>query len=167
MIRYLLPLALIGFMMFIPARSSVKGINFIKQREGFRDKRYRDEAGLWTIGYGHLIRPGEPYDANYTMSETEATELLKEDLASAENAVRSSVDVPLTPGQFDALVSLAFNIGNNAFRSSTLVKLLNQRDYEGAWRQFDRWNKVTINGEKVVSKGLAKRREMEKQLFAA
>ncbi len=71
------------------------------------------------------------------------------------------VTTPINQSQFDALVSLAFNIGVNALAKSTLLKLLNNKDYAGAASQFGRW--VYANKKRLP--GLVKRREDEKQLF--
>lgn len=159
-------------------RTSQAGINAIIKHEGsvtdkhtdgnVYHKAYKDQAGLLTIGYGHLV-DGQPME-NYTgypvaISEAAAQHLLRKDLTVAENAVNSLVTVPLTQAQFDALVSFVFNVGIGAFKNSTLLRELNQGDYTEASKQFLRWNKVTINGSKVVSAGLAKRREDESNLF--
>lgn len=83
------------------------------------------------------------------------------DLARFERAVSSSVKVPLTQNQFDALVSLTYNIGPGAFKHSTLLKLLNQGDYAGASQQFDVW--IKAGGQTV--QGLVNRRAVEKAYF--
>lgn len=136
--------------------------------EGERLTVYQDQAGLWTIGKGHLIKPGErfyPYGTVKTITKAESDALFEADTASARNAVANLVMVPLSENQRAALVSLVFNIGNGAFAGSTLLKLLNARDYLGAAGQFPVWNKVTINGAKTVSAGLTARRDREKSLF--
>lgn len=136
---------------------SQTGIDLIKKWEGLRLKAYQCSANVWTIGYGHTkgVRPGD----RVTIAQAEV--LLKKDLVRFERGVSNAVDVPLNRNQFDALVSLSFNIGVNAFTGSTLVKLLNQRKYTEASNQFPRWNRA---GGRVV-KGLSNRRAEEKQLF--
>lgn len=136
----------------------------IARHEGLRLDPYLDEAGHWTVGYGHKLGPLESRDP---ITHARALELLQEDTESAVNAVNSLVNVPLSQQQFDALVSLAFNIGNGAFRESTLLRLLNDGDYGGAAAQFAVWNKVTRNGVKVVSPILVTRRAREAELFAS
>ena len=91
----------------------------------------------------------------------EAEDRLKEDVHHAENCVNSLVAVPLTQGEFDALCSFAFNLGCSALRKSTLLRLLNQSDYDGAAAEFRKWNKA---GGEVLA-GLTKRRFEESQRF--
>lgn len=136
--------------------------------EGERLDVYQDEAGLWTVGKGHLVKPGErfhPYGPVKTITQAESDALFEADTASARNAVANLVMVPLTENQRAALVSLVFNIGNGGFAGSTLLKLLNARDYLGAAAQFPVWNKVTVNGVKKISAGLTSRRARERTLF--
>ena len=142
--------------------TSKKGVTFIARHEGFRDSVYKDVAGLPTIGYGHLIKPGEEYT---TITHEEAIALLHEDLRIAEQAVESAVKVPLRQCEFDALVSFTFNLGSGALRASTLLKKLNDSDYEGASNEFKRWDKARVNGELVSVKGLRLRRIEEALLF--
>ena len=126
--------------------------------EGLRLAVYKDQAGLDTIGYGHLVKPGESFTV-ITIAQAEA--LLDADLQPARDAVGKYVSVPLTDNQRAALISLVYNIGTAAFIASTLLRLLNEYDYEGAAKQFDRW--VYAGGK--VSKGLQARRAAEKELF--
>ncbi|CAK0744541.1 lysozyme [Gammaproteobacteria bacterium] len=138
---------------------SQAGIELVKQFEGLRLKVYKDAAGLPTIGYGHLIKPGEKFAAGIT--EKQAELMLVGDLVSAQEAVRKWVNVALTQGQFDALVSLVFNFGAGNFRKSTLLKKLNAGDFAGVADEFLRWNKA---GGKVAE-GLRRRRMAEKSMF--
>lgn len=141
------------------------GIDAIKRREGISLTVYRDAAGHLTIGYGHKVKLWENFDGGIT--ETDATMLLASDLGDAVSAVNGLVDVPLSQAQFDALVSFVFNVGAGAFRSSTLLSLLNNGDYAGAADQFGRWVYVTSGGTKVVSSGLQYRRGDEARQFMA
>jgi len=141
---------------------SKNGLNLLKQFEGWRSQVYLDSAGLPTIGYGHLLKPGEFFDI---ITKAEGESLLKSDVAEAENAVNDNVNVALTQNMFDALVSFVYNIGAYNFASSTLLRVLNEGDYEEARRQLSVWNKVTVNGVKVVSQGLVNRRQHEQDLF--
>src|SRR5690349_12482420 len=113
--------------------TSDAGLELIHGSEACRLKRYRDTAGLWTIGWGHLIKKGETY---VTITRQEADAIFRRDLAGTEAAVRAAVKVPVGQNQFDALVSLAFNIGDGAFARSTLVRKLNRGDYRGAADEF-------------------------------
>lgn len=136
---------------------SEKGIALIKKYEGLRLTSYRCPAGIWTIGWGHT-RTARP---NQSITASEADQLLRSDLKQFENGVKAFVKVPLNQNQFDALVSLSFNIGITAFSRSTLLMLLNEGNYSKASNQFDRW--VKANG--ITLPGLVTRRAEEKELF--
>ena len=131
---------------------------FITKEEGSRNKAYKDSKGLPTIGVGHLIKADEPHLLNATLTDEQVKELLKSDLKWCSEAVESSIKVPLTQKQFDALYSLCFNIGEGAFRKSTVVKRLNAGDYKGAADAIEMWNKPAV---------LIPRRKREKALFLA
>lgn len=139
---------------------SQTGLDKIKRHEGLRLYPYKDEAGHWTIGYGHKLLPGEWYDK---INEQQAEDLLRQDLAIAESAVNDLVKVPLSQNQYDALVSFVYNVGVNAFRESTLLRKLNAGDYTGAAAEFPRWKYA---GGKVSSI-LVRRRAREQDLFVA
>lgn len=146
---------------------SERGISLIREFEGCELRPYKDQAGLWTIGIGHLIREGEP---RREITESEAIELFKSDVEIFEKGVTDALvksGMPLTQNQFDACTSLAFNIGLHAFRNSTLLKKIRAGDYRGASDEFLKWNKITLRGRKVASKGLTRRREAERTLFLA
>jgi lysozyme len=141
-------------------QTSVNGRKLIEQFEGLRLTAYQDQRGIWTIGYGHTgdVWPGE------TITQAQADDFLALDLHSAETAVFKAVKTAvLNQNQFDALVSLAYNIGGGAFSKSTLVSLLNQGAVAGAANQFLVWDKT--NG--VVNQGLLNRRMAERTLFLA
>ncbi|MBE9491050.1 MAG: lysozyme [Bacteroidetes bacterium] len=136
---------------------SKQGTDLIKEFEGFRDKAYKCPAGVWTIGYGHTLGVQE----GDVITKAEGQELLLCDLRTAISAVNSLVTVQLSQSQFDALVSFVFNIGIGAFVRSTLLKVLNNCQYEQVPHELKRWNKS--NGK--VLAGLVRRREAEAQLF--
>ena len=135
----------------------------IKQWEGHRLTAYQDQAGVWTIGYGHT---GPEVVKGLTITMARATQLLKKDIAWAEKAVSDLVKVPLTDNQFGALVSFVFNVGGAAFKSSTLLKKLNGRQYTAVPSELAKWNKITVGGKKVTNKGLVNRRAAEAGLWA-
>ena len=138
---------------------SEKGIELLKHFEGLRLEAYKCAAGVWTIGVGHT---GPEVVEGLRISEVEAEELLKKDLWRFEQAVLQRVKVPLNQNQFDALVSFSFNVGINAFSSSTLLKLLNDgADKQVVAAEFQRWNKA--NGKPI--EGLTRRRKAESDLF--
>jgi lysozyme len=141
---------------------SDNGIKFITQWEGFSPIAYKDVAGYWTIGYGHLILPNEQHLMAATLTKQEAMSLKKKDAGIAEAAIRGQVLAPLNQNQFDALVSLIFNIGSAAFRDSTLKERINAYDtQERITEAWLRWNRA---GGRFVQ-GLANRRKAEAELF--
>lgn len=137
---------------------SQNGINLIKKFEGCGLKAYKCPAGIWTIGYGHT---GSAVHAGLQITSEEAEKLLKTDLLVHCNNVSKLVKVPLNQNQFDALVSFEYNVGYGNFKSSTLLKLLNQKKYKEAAEQFGRWKYA---GKKELL-GLVRRRNAEKELF--
>ncbi|VVT49241.1 Phage-related lysozyme (muraminidase) [Kosakonia radicincitans] len=141
---------------------SNKGIALIKQFEGLRLDAYQDSVGVWTIGYG-WTQPvdGKPITKGMVIKPETAERLLKTGLVSYESDVSKLIKVKLTQGQFDALVSFAYNLGMRSLSTSTLLRKLNAGDYRGAADEFPRWNKA---GGKVLD-GLTRRREAEKALF--
>lgn len=143
----------------VTTQLSGAGLDLIKQHEGLRLKSYKDVGGVKTIGYGHTGSGA----SKSKITEQEAEQLLVQDVQDAEQAVADLVNVPLEQNQFDALVSLVFNIGAGAFKNSTLLKKLNAGDVDGATKEFLRWNKVK---GRVVS-GLTNRRRQEAQLFSS
>lgn len=143
-------------------RTSEKGVALIKSFEGLNLTAYKDSVGVWTIGYG-WTQPvdGKPITKGMVIKPETAERLLKTGLVSYENDVSKLVKVKLTQGQFDALVSFAYNLGTRALSTSTLLKKLNAGDYDGAADEFPRWNKA---GGKELA-GLTRRREAEFALF--
>lgn len=141
----------------MPVSMSAAGLAMLQGLEGFSSTPYADHKG-YSIGYGHLIQPGE--DLTYVTQE-QAVQLLAQDVAGAQAAVAAAVRVGLSQNQFDALVSFVYNVGAGAFRSSTLLKLLNAGDYAGAAAQFPRW----INASGAPSPALVARRGQEQNLF--
>lgn len=139
-------------------RTSPAGIQFVEKEEGSSAVPYKDGGGVWTIGVGHVILETESFSE---ISKKEIISILSEDLVIAETCVNNFVREPLNQNEFDALVSLVFNIGCNAFKGSTLLKLLNAGDFDGAANQFPRWCKD--NGKKIT--GLLNRRLREKEVF--
>ena len=141
---------------------SREGIELIKRFEGLELQSYQDVAGIWTVGYGHT---GPEVGPGMVITEGQAEALLIEDLERFERGVSSAVTAPITQTQFDALVSLAYNIGVSGFSRSTAVKRLNKGDVEGAAEAITWWNKATINGRKQPVLGLTRRRAAEAALF--
>ena len=145
---------------------SSEGQHFIKVREAPGGKPllavYLDQADIPTVGWGHT-GPDVKMGDTWTLKQCEAA--LAKDVAWTVDAVNENVKVPVTQSQFDALVSLCFNIGETAFARSTLLRLLNARDYRGAAAQFMVWNKITVNGQLVPNQGLINRRKLERALF--
>jgi lysozyme len=144
---------------------SARLLDLLKRKEGLRLTAYKDQAGVWTIGYGHTrgVTPGLVWTAE------KALQMFLAEVALHAEPVQRFVRVNLTQNQFDALVSLVYNIGGTAFRNSTLLALLNAGKFADAAVQFLAFNKIRDPKTKklVVSRGLAERRETERQLFVS
>ncbi|MFW1955064.1 lysozyme [Acinetobacter guillouiae] len=152
----------IGFAQDQITQVSPQGVDLICGFEGLELKAYDDGVGVCTIGYGTTIYPhGKAVQYGDTCTIEQAKNYMQYDLRRFEQAVNAAVNVPLNQNQFDALVSLSYNIGIGAFKNSTLLKLLNASDYHAASHQFDVWIKA---GGKTVQ-GLVNRRAVEKTLF--
>lgn len=143
---------------------SAEGLALVKEFEGFRGAPYRDAVGIPTIGYGNTYYPDS--GARVRLSDTPITErqasaILLTTLARYEAGIDRYVQVQVNQGQFDALVAWAYNVGLENARASTLMRLLNDGDYDGAAAQFPRWNRA---GGQVLA-GLTRRRAAERALF--
>jgi lysozyme len=136
------------------------GLALTKSFEGLHLEAYRDCAGVWTIGYGHT---GPTLAAGQTISEPEAEEFLRADLADAVACVNRGIQSVISQNQFDAMVDFCFNAGRGNFLQSTLLRKLNSGDFAGAAAQFALW--VHAGGEVVA--GLVRRRKAEAELFGA
>lgn len=143
--------------------TSTQGRLFIEKEEGTVLHLYQDQVGKWTIGTGHLVRPGE--DFTNGISPEQADALLAEDLRLSESCVNSIVMGDIGQNMFDACVSLTFNIGVGAFVLSSVAKLINAGDYLAAADAFRLWNKATVDGKLVVLPVLVGRRERERAVF--
>jgi len=140
---------------------SAKGRKFITKEEANKLTAYQDTRGIWTIGVGHTSAAGPPaVKKGMKITAAQSDAILAQDLGKTEDAINSSVKVPLTQNQFDALASLIHNIGVPAFKKSTLLKRLNAKDYAGAADQFLVWKKAGAD-----TSILLKRRQRERSLF--
>ena len=135
-----------------------KAAKIISEFGGTRLLAYKCPAGVLTIGVGHT---GPDVHEGLMITASDAVKLLYGDMLEADEAIDELVEVPLSENQRAALLSFIFNVGRNAFRGSTLLKLLNRSDYVAAGSQFPRWNKASG----VVLPGLVKRRAAERKLF--
>lgn len=136
------------------------GIDLVKSFELCRLHAFKPTPNdVWTIGWGRTrgVKEGD------FCTQEQADQWLLEDLGDAENCVNKLVTVPMTQGEFDALVSFAYNLGCMALRGSTLLRKLNASDYDGAAEEFKKWNH---QGKEVLA-GLTKRRTAEQELFEA
>jgi len=141
---------------------SEKGIELIKEFEGFESKSYND-VNQMAIGYGHKIQLGENLD---NITEKEAEDRLYKDVKDPERIIQENVKVSLNQNQYDALCSFIYNIKRSKFEDSTLLRKLNNKDYEGAGEEFKKWvHTYDKEGNKKVLKGLVKRRQVEYELF--
>ncbi len=146
------------------SKPRIKNIELIKRHEGLRLQAYlptKDDK--WTIGYGHT----KTAHAGMVITEERAEELLRQDIAWVEDVIARKVTAKLNQNQYDALASLIFNIGEGNFTKSSVLRLLNEGNYQGAADAFRMWNKQRskTTGKLNVLKGLTKRREEERSLF--
>jgi lysozyme len=139
------------------------GLNLIKVFEDCRLEAYQDQRGIWTIGYGHT----HDVSQGMTCTAEQANAWLIEDSQSAWDAICEFVLVPLTETQGGALLSFVFNVGRHAFKESTLLIKLNGGHYDAVPSELAKWNKITVNGEKIFSNGLTNRRNTEAALWGA
>jgi len=145
-----------------PQPTSVERIDMIKDHEELRLEAYLPTPhDVWTIGWGHTATAKR----GMTITVAEAERLLRKDLEWVRKVLATDVKVPLTQPQYDALASFIFNLGGSNFRSSTLLKKLNAKDYAGAADELPRWDKQRQNGKMVPLGGLTKRRKEERELF--
>jgi lysozyme len=151
---------------------SPHGLELLEQWEGFKLTVYKDSAGLPTIGVGHLLTKSELSSSKINingvsvsyengLTTQQVTDLLGQDVKPAATAVNGNVKVALNQNQFDALVSFTFNVGVGAFTGSTLLKVLNQGQYDQVPTQLLRWTRA---GGQVVQ-GLVNRRNNEIKLW--
>ncbi|APR37947.1 lysozyme [Paraburkholderia sp. SOS3] len=139
-------------------KTNQAGFNLIRQFEGLRLIAYTDVVGVLTIGYGHTgpdVKPG------LVITQAQADQLLGDDLSRFESGVDRLVTAPVNGNQYSALVSFSYNLGLGSLQNSTLLRLLNEGDYNGAAQQFPRWDMA--GGQHLP--GLLKRRQAEQSLF--
>jgi lysozyme len=135
---------------------SAAGLVALASWESFRSQPYLDIGGVWTDGFGNTnnVVPGK------SVTVEQALDTLLKNVKTAEQAVNTCITKPMTQGQYDAFVKFTYNVGNDAFCKSTLVKKFNAGDSQGACDQLMRW--VYVKGVKV--NGLVNRREAERKL---
>jgi lysozyme len=139
-----------------------EGLALIKRYEGLRVAAYQDAAGVWTIGYGHTSMAGAPdVRRGMTISDTEAEAIFARDVAEFASAVAQVVKVELSPVQFSALVSFAYNVGIGGLKKSSVLAAINAGDFDAVPRRLNLWIKA---GGRVLP-GLVKRRAAEAVLF--
>ena len=141
---------------------SQNGVNFIKSHEALRLKAYQDSKGVWTIGWGHTkgVKPGD------VITREQAEQFIRDDFAWVARTLNADLvtgrDKPLvTQNEFDALCSLVFNIGSQAYLDSTVRRKIKQGDKMAAARAFKMW----VYSEHKFIQGLANRRADEVRLF--
>ena len=138
-------------------KTSEEGKALIKKFEGCELEAYQCSANVWTIGYGHTAGVNE----GDVCTQEDADRMLAEDLEEFEGYVREAVDVPLEQNEFDALIAWTYNLGPGSLQSSTMLKRLNESNFDEVPNEMRRWNK---SGGQVLD-GLVRRREAEALLF--
>jgi lysozyme len=158
-------------------KTSTKGLIEITISEGLVPAPYIDAVGVWTFGTGHAETSGlepNPRTMPRGMPITKTAlataialsfTLFRTHLEVYEKGVDKALNVPVSQAQYDACVSLCFNIGTGGFGKSSVARHINSGDLERAGKSFLLWNKGTINGKKTVIAGLSARRAREKALF--
>ena len=153
---------------------SKRGINLMKRYEGFRSAPYRDMVGVNTIGYGNTYYPDrrkvQLSDKHLTEPQAEqlAMDIINLDFAPAVNKIFKDeiASGKLNQNMFDALVSLAYNIGTSALANSNSVTgNIKKGNYKAAADGFLQWNKGRVNGKLQAINGLTRRRKEERELF--
>jgi lysozyme len=141
---------------------SDKGRKELELSEGKRYRAYKDSAGLYTTGIGHLIRPDETYLITKVLTEKEVQDIFTKDIIKHEKIVKEKIKVDVSQGLYDALVSLAYNTGT-IYKS--IVDLVNEGDMEALAKRW-RTTAITVNNGRTIIAGLQRRREREVNLFA-
>ena len=143
-------------------RTSKFGLKLLMNFEGFRPAATALGNGGWVIGYGHTKGARE----GVRVTRTEAIAILREfDLPPIEKLIGDAVMAPLHQNEFDALVSLVFNIGGKAFLSSDVLSYLNSGEKLSAAESITAWRKARLNGRLIIVDALIRRRAAEKALF--
>jgi lysozyme len=141
--------------------ASRAAFDLIASFEGFRTRAALAPDGQWTLGFGHTATARE----GLTVTRTEAEDLLRWDLLPIEDMVRQCALTPLSQNQFDALVSFAYNIGLESFRTSDVLKYLNQGQPVAAALSMHAWRRAPVNGRVLTIDALVRRRAAESALF--
>ena len=140
----------------------LKGIALVKEFEGCKLNAYLCPANVWTIGYGAT---GDGIKSGLVWTQQQAESDLIRTLSFIALSLDSLLKKPANQNQKDAMISLIYNIGQSAFKNSTVLRMFNAGNYTLAADAFLMWNKATVNGEKVVLAGLQRRRVAERDLF--
>ncbi|MBC6413142.1 MAG: lysozyme, partial [Hyphomonadaceae bacterium] len=140
---------------------SNRGVRLIRAYEGFFATPRTLTDGREVIGFGHCLSDGDPRK----VTRDEAKKLLDADVSGFETLINDVVHTSLTQNQFDALVSLAFSIGREAFLKSDTLRALNRGEFIRAADGFDAWRLACIDGQVYVIDALVRRRTAEKALF--
>lgn len=141
--------------------------NWLRNQEGppsysaVKDGKLKDGTQLYSIGLGHQIQPNESYLMTALLNDEQVLEIFKKDIEKIRLSMNKVIKVPLNKNQQLALLSLRYNIGGPAFEGSTLLKLLNSKNYDATASRFAEWRL----SEGMINKGLVARRERERQLF--
>jgi lysozyme len=141
--------------------ASRAAFDLIASFEGFRTRAVLAPDGQWTLGFGHTATARE----GLTVTRAEAEDLLRWDLLPIEDALRQIALTPLSQSQFDALVSFAFNVGLENFRTSDVLKFLNQGQPVAAALSMHAWRRASVNGRVLTIDALVRRRAAESALF--
>jgi lysozyme len=147
-----------------PYRMSTQGLERIRRREAYVAKVYDDGVGNRTVGYGHMLRPGESFPGGLT--EAQAQELFAQDVERIVSPVLDRIRIQLTQNQVDAIGSFVFNVGPGNFSRSILPNL-NLGNHQGVIASMFKYitGRNQRTGERVTLRGLLKRRQEEIALY--
>ncbi len=148
---------------FLPLKLDEEGREFIKKHEAFSATAYRDQGGVWTIGYGFTYYPdGSPVTQGDSMTRSEANYYFDRLVREYEYAVHDAVEVSLSQSQYNALVSFCYNVGIEAFNNSSVLRHVNTDPLSDKVKNsFFRCVYVKVR----ISKGLVYRRRKEVELY--
>lgn len=146
-------------------------IDLIKRFEGsVKNSRgehvaYQDQAGIWTIGYGNTTINGKPVKKGDVISEETAVKLLTDYVKKMEADLLKSLGYVPAPNQLAAILSMAYNIGTAGMKRSVTFAYAKKKEHRAAADAMLNWKYITVNGQKVVNRGLEARRKKEREIY--
>lgn len=147
-------------------KTSRAGLELIAKWEGCVLKPYKDIAGILTVGFGHVVRPGDHFPVGVSITREQALDILASDVQICETAIHRDFSVALNQNQFDALVSFGFNVGTGTYKTSGVGAAVNAGDFDRVPAEMLKWCKARVNGVMKEVEGLKNRRRHEGEVFS-